>query len=249
MLTRKEIAYINKLQRNAKFRHKERKFVVETPKVVTALLHSNVKIERIYATENWLKTINLPKALTVKTISEKELHKISSLTTPNQVVCIAQIPEVALPSSLPHNWYLYLDSVRDPGNMGTIIRLCHWFNIPLLFGTADCVDIYNPKVVQASMGSIGYVKFITIPLSNLLKKYPDFQAYCLSVSGTYINKANLPEYGFLVAGNESRGISSETAKNCNSTLSIPRFNQHIDSLNVAMATAMALYHVKICKPQ
>lgn len=247
MLTRKEIAYIHKLQRNAKFRHKEKKFVIETPKIVTAFLHSNVKIERIYATESWLKTIHLPKDLTVKTISERELNKISSLTTPNQVVCIAQFPEVDLPSSLPPNWYVYLDGVRDPGNMGTIIRLCHWFNIPLLFGTPDCVDVYNPKAVQASMGSIGYVKFIAIPLSELLKNYPDFQAYCLSTSGLHINDVRMPEYGFLVAGNESRGISSETARDCNSTISIPRFNQHIDSLNVAMATAMALYHIKLCR--
>ncbi|NPA33789.1 MAG: RNA methyltransferase [Chlorobi bacterium] len=246
MLTRREIAYINKLQRNAKFRHNERKFVVETPKIVTALLHSDVKIERIYATETWLKVANLPKDVTIKVVSEKELHKISSLTNPNQVVGIAQIPEAKLPDSLPSNWYVYLDSIRDPGNMGTIIRLCHWFNISILFGTPDCVDVYNPKVVQASMGSIGFVRFIPIELSELLKTFPDFQAYCLSASGNPIKESSLPGHGFLIAGNESRGISPKTASNCHSSVSIPRFNQHIDSLNVATAIAMALYHVKLC---
>ncbi len=246
MLTKKEIAYIHRLQRNTKFRHREGRFVAETPKIITTLLHSNVKLEIIYATEDWIETVNLPGDIEIKVISEKELHKISSLTTPNRAVSIARIPTVSLPESLPQDWYVYLDSIRDPGNMGTIVRLCHWFNIAFLFGSPDCVDIYNPKVVQASMGSIGYVKFITISLSELLKNFPNFPAYCLSVSGTHINDVRMPGYGFLVSGNESRGISSETGRFCNSTISIPRFNQYIDSLNVAMATAMALYHIKLC---
>ncbi len=246
MLTKREIAYIHRLQRNAKFRHKEEKFIAETPKIVTTLLHSNVKLERIYAIEDWLHTATLPGNIEVKVISKGELHKISSLTTPNQVVAIFQIPRVDLPASLPHEWYVYLDRVRDPGNMGTIIRLCHWFNIPFLFGSPDCVDIYNPKVVQASVGSIGFVKFVPISISELLKTYPEFKVYCLSASGTNIDSIHFPDFGFLIAGNESHGITSTTAKHCNLTVSIPRFSQDIDSLNVAIATAMALYHVKLC---
>ena len=249
MLTKKEIAYIKKLQTSSRFRKAEKKFVAETPKVISSLLHSNVKIERIYATETWKESFLHNSKIPVKVVSEKDLKRISSLTTPNQVLAIAQIPEVPLPKQLPDNWYIYLDSVRDPGNMGTIIRLCHWFNIPYLFGSPDCVDVYNPKVVQASMGSIGFVKFFPLPILELHKTYPDFSIFCTSTRGNPINALKLPAKGIIIAGNESHGISREALRICHSLISIPRFSDNIDSLNVAVATAITLSYIKLCRSQ
>lgn len=177
--------------------------------------------------------------------SREIMAKISNLTTPPDIIAIFKIPEneeKPYENINPDSLYVMLDGVRDPGNMGTIVRTCHWFGVTHLFCSHDCVDVYNPKTVQACMGSLGKVKVIYCDLISLIERCKEMPVYGLLLEGENIYEASLESRGFVVMGNEGVGISKELRKHITSPLLIPPGNpgNHSESLNVSVATAVTL---------
>lgn len=235
MLSKNQIKLISSLQQK-KYRFANQLFFAEGVKVIQELLKSNFELEHLYTTKEDFQNIDSDK----KTIiTENELHKISALATPNTCLAVFKIPlEQKITES---GLVLALDSVRDPGNMGTILRLCDWFGIEQLICSKETVDIYNPKVVQATMGSITRVNVSYTDLKDFLEKtkLPIFGTFMDSNS---IYKTALPQEGIIVMGNEANGISENIEKLVTNRITIPRFGtlQITESLNVATATAIVL---------
>lgn len=233
MLSKSQIKLITSLKQK-KYRQQYGFFVVEGVKTIKELLQSNLVLHALYTTE----TFN-SNAKDEVLISEKELKRISFLTTPNKALAIFKIPQ---PKPIEVNGIMVaLDAVRDPGNLGTIIRLCDWFGIKELICSNETVDCFNPKVVQATMGSITRVNITYVNLIHFLKdtKLPVYGAF---MEGDNVYNTQLPENGILVMGNEANGISKEVEAIVTNKISIPRFGalQETESLNVATATAILL---------
>ena len=209
-------------------------FVVEGIKTIKELLQSHIVLHELYTTE----TFNID-AKNEFLISESDLKRISFLTTPNKALAIFKIPQ---PKPIHINGLIVaLDAVRDPGNLGTIIRLCDWFGVENLVCSNETVDCFNPKVIQATMGSITRVNISYVDLVNFLKatKLPVYGAF---MEGENVYTKPLPEKGILVMGNEANGVSKEVEATITEKISIPRFGnlQATESLNVATATAILL---------
>lgn len=239
MVSKNQIKRITSLQQK-KFRKLEQLFVVEGVKGVQELLDSNVELVELYTTNTQLFAIDSSK---VHAITSAELQKISSLTTPNTCLALFKIPEG---KTFEENGLIVaVDDVRDPGNLGTIIRLCDWFGIKTLYCSEESVDVYNPKVVQATMGSISRVNVVYGDLSAFLSKtkLPIFGTF---MDGKNIYKELLPSEGIIVMGNEANGISKSIEELVSHRIAIPRFGdlQATESLNVATATAVVLSEFK-----
>lgn len=235
MVSKNQIKLISGLQQK-KYRIANRLFIAEGIKVIQELLVSNFELEHLYTTQNDFEAV-LSAKKTV--ISETDLKKISALTTPNTCLAVFKIPSEK--QIIENGLILALDSIRDPGNLGTILRLCDWFGIKQLVCTKETVDIYNPKVVQATMGSIARVNVNYIDLNDFVTrtKLPVFGTF---MDGDNIYKTNLPKEGIIIMGNEANGISQDLEKIITNRLTIPRFGdlQKTESLNVATATAILL---------
>lgn len=235
MLSKNQIKLISSLQQK-KYRFAHQLFFAEGAKVIQELVKSNFELEHLYTTKEDFKEVS-PNKITL--ITENELNKISALSTPNTCLAVFKIP---LESKITESGLvLALDSVRDPGNMGTILRLCDWFGIEQLVCSKETVDIYNPKVVQATMGSITRVNVNYVDLVSFLEKTK------LPIFGTFMDSNNiyktaLPQEGIIVMGNEANGISESIEKLVTKRITIPRFGglQITESLNVATATAVIL---------
>jgi TrmH family RNA methyltransferase len=239
MVSKNQIKLITSLQQK-KFRQLHKLFIAEGVKVIQELLDSNFVLEHLFVTESIFENIkNDSKSL----ISEAELKKISCLATPNNCLALFQIPEPELMA--PSGLIVALDAVRDPGNLGTIIRLCDWYGIEQLWCNEQTVDLYNPKVVQATMGSLARVKVRYLDLEKQISetKLPVFGTF---MDGENIYQKQLPNEGVLILGNEANGISSAIENLVTSRLAIPRFGkiQKTESLNVATATAIFLSEFK-----
>ena len=235
MLSKNQIKLISSLQQK-KYRFANQLFFAEGVKVIQELVKSNFELEHLYTTKEDFKDIPSNK---ITLITENELNKISALATPNTCLAVFKIPMET--KIIESGLVLALDSVRDPGNMGTILRLCDWFGIEQLVCSKQTVDIYNPKVVQATMGSITRVNVNYVDLAPFLKKTK------LPVFGTFMDsdniyKTHLPQEGIIVMGNEANGISESIEKLVTKRITIPRFGQLqiTESLNVATATAIIL---------
>lgn len=239
MVSKNQIKLITSLQQK-KYRKQEQLFFVEGVKGVQELLDSNFELHELFSTKSDFAIIDKSK---VYTITEAELKKISALATPNSCLAVFKIPKLV--SYEQKGLILALDDVRDPGNLGTIIRLCDWFGIKTLFCSEETVDVYNPKVVQATMGSISRVNVLYGDLEQFLSetKLPVFGTF---MDGKTIYKEMLPTEGIIVMGNEANGISSSIEKLVSTRISIPRFGdlQATESLNVATATAIILSEFK-----
>lgn len=238
-LSKNKIKKINSL-RQKKHRISCQLFVAEGVKIINELLHSQFVLEHLYCTENMLEYNKVsPKTI----ISEVELKKISSLKTPNKALAIFKIP----PSAPLKNKGISvaLDNVNDPGNLGTIIRLCDWFGVSQLLCSTNTADCYNPKVIQASMGSISRVSVQYVDLPNHLQKVT-LPVYIADMNGDSVYKTQLPDEAILVMGNEANGICNEIRELATNCISIPRFGnlQQTESLNVATATAILLSEFK-----
>ncbi len=237
MVSKSQIKLITRLKQK-KYRQQEGLFIAEGIKTIHELLNSSLKLKHIFTT----RSFNFDaKSETI--ITDNELKKISFLSTPNQALAIFEIPESE--TIQDNKLIIALDDVRDPGNLGTIIRLCDWFGIQDLVCSESTVDCYNPKVIQATMGSIIRVNVSYVNLESFLKasKMDIFGAF---MEGDNVYKTNLSNHGILVLGNEANGIS-ETIEAClDKKLSIPRFGdlQTTESLNVATATAILLSEFK-----
>jgi len=235
MVSKNQIKFISSLHLK-KNRIANQLFIAEGVKVIQELLKSNFILEHLYCTEPLFNEVNP----TLKSIvSESDLKKISALSTPNNCLAVFKIP-VATPI-IEEGIILALDDIRDPGNLGTILRLCDWFGISQVICSEQTVDLYNPKVVQATMGSITRVNVSYVNLKLFLQNtsLPIFGTF---MDGSNVYKENLPKQAVVIMGNEANGISLEIGNSVKNRLSIPRFGdlQLTESLNVASATAIIL---------
>ena len=235
MVSKNQIKFITSLQQK-KYRYDHQLFFAEGIKVIQELLASNFELEHLYTTQEDFEEVSKER----KThINENDLKKISALAKPNTCLATFKIPNGE--KIIEKGLILALDSIRDPGNLGTILRLCDWFGIDQLICSKDAVDIYNPKVVQATMGSIARVNVNYIDLEAFISQtqLPVFGTF---MDGNNIYKTKLPQEGIIIMGNEANGISPELEKIIKNKLAIPRFGslQKTESLNVATATAIVL---------
>lgn len=239
MVSKNQVKLITALQQK-KYRDKEKLFFAEGIKVVQELLNSNFKLHHLYTTQIIFDTVNKNHTTLV---TEAELKKISALKTPNICLAVFEIPETK--PVLHKGLLIALDDIRDPGNMGTIIRLADWFGVQSIICSDGCVDIYNPKVVQATMGSLTRVNIVYTDLKDYIKttSLPVFGTF---MDGENIYKQSLPEDAVIVMGNEANGISEKIEKLTTNKIAIPRFGsiQKTESLNVATAAGIVLSEFK-----
>ncbi|MEM8521387.1 RNA methyltransferase [Flavobacterium sp. PL12] len=235
MVSKNQIKLITSLQQK-KYRNANKLFFAEGVKGIEELLESNFELEHLYTTQTNFDTVSKEK----KTIiSENDLKKISALASPNSCLAIFKMPEEKV--IIENGLILALDSIRDPGNLGTILRLCDWFGIQQVLCSNETVDLFNPKVVQATMGSIARVNLNYVDLNKFLQQ-TKLPIYGTFMDGESIYKSHLPQDGIIVMGNEANGISEELEKLVQNRITIPRFGdiQKTESLNVATATAIVL---------
>ncbi len=239
MVSKNQIKHVHNLLPK-KYRNLHNLFIVEGEKGVNEFLNSNLKLASLFCTEDFV--VNGFKTQ-IHRVSETELKKISQLKTPNKVLAVFYKPEQKQLED--KGFTLVLDDVKDPGNLGTIIRLCDWFNVTQLICSLETVDCYNPKVVQATMGSLTRVSVIYTDILAFLKetKRPCFTAV---MDGDNVYKSTFPNEAVLVMGNEANGISKTVLNEVKNHLAIPRFNtlESPESLNVATATAILLSEFK-----
>jgi len=239
MLSKNQIKLITSLQQK-KYRQSYQLFIAEGVKVIQELLESNFVLDHLYSTLPLFETVEANKKTL---ISEDELKKITCLTTANNCLALFKIPNHQPIQT--HSIIVALDAIRDPGNMGAIIRLCDWFGVHQIICSNETVDVFNPKVIQATMGSISRVNVTYLDLHNYLKevKLPIFGTF---MDGKNVYKEQLPKEGILILGNEANGISKEVEQLVQTKLAIPRFGalQKTESLNVATATAIFLSEFK-----
>jgi TrmH family RNA methyltransferase len=235
MVSKNQIKLISSLHQK-KHRQTHQLFLAEGIKGIQELLDAHFELDHLYTTEFDFETVS-DSLKTLVTLAD--LKKMSALATPNTCLAVFKIPkEKEINSS---GLIVALDDIRDPGNLGTILRLCDWFGIEQLICSKETVDLYNPKVVQATMGSIARVNVSYLDLKNFISnsKLPVFGTF---MEGDMIYSTTLPQEGIIVMGNEANGISTELEKIIKNRLTIPRFGtlQKTESLNVATATAIVL---------
>ena len=242
MISKNQLKYIRQLEQK-KYRRREGVFVAEGTKVVGDLLQ-RYRPEAVFATADW----QAPAGITPQLVTDDELRRISFLQHPQQVLALFPLPVSSQPSTVNSKpstvnseLSLALDGVQDPGNLGTIIRIADWFGISTIICSEDTVDAWNPKVVQATMGSIARVNIIYLNLPDFLDTLPaDFPVYGTFLDGDNIYTQELTPNGLIIMGNEGNGISEAVRSKVNRRLLIPDFHQGptADSLNVAIATAI-----------
>ena len=233
MISTNQKKFVNSLKQK-KFRTEHRSFVVEGIKLVDELLQSDYEVDSIYATSSWIEDNSNVDCVE---ISEKDLKSISSLKTPNQVMAIVKQKEIQL-NDVYSELTIALDNIQDPGNLGTIIRTGDWFKVPNILCSDDTVDVYNPKVIQATMGSFFRVNIVYTNLVDFFTKNTDLKVYGALLAGNNIYKEQLNLKGsVLLMGNESKGISKELLSFVTDKISIPKIGK-AESLNVATATAI-----------
>tara|TARA_R110002051_G_scaffold241712_1_gene302133 strand:- start:104524 stop:105243 length:720 start_codon:yes stop_codon:yes gene_type:complete len=238
MVGKSQIKFIKSLQQK-KYRYEHQLFVVEGKKTVHELMASDFETYKIYSTDlNFVKSV----AYKVELIKADDLKKMSSLSTPNGYLGVFKIPK---PKKIPlHDWIVALDTISDPGNLGTIIRLCDWFGIKNIVTTTNNVDCFNPKVLQATMGSIARVQVTSVALVDFLKT-ANLPIYGAFMNGTPVHKVNFTDPGILVMGNEANGISEEISKLVTERITINHFGASTtESLNVATATAIIVHEIR-----
>ncbi|MFN3639846.1 MAG: TrmH family RNA methyltransferase [Flavobacterium sp.] len=235
MVSKNQIKFITSLQQK-KHRIESGFFIAEGNKIIFEFIDSGYSVEAIYSISD---TGFSEQGVPLTIVSQSDLKKMSALVTPNESVGVFQIP---IPAVLVDKGFIVaLDSIRDPGNLGTIIRLCDWFGITQLVCSKDTVDVYNPKVIQATMGSLARVNIFYQDLEVWMSKtkLPVLGAF---MDGCNVYASQLPQEAILVMGNEANGISSDLEQLIKTKISIPRFGeiQKTESLNVATATAILL---------
>lgn len=237
MVTKNQIKLVVNLKQK-KYRSQHGLFVVEGEKVVRELLAAKLEVHGLYVDTPEKREI-FPKA---EVVGVPQLKQMSSLKQPNGVLGVFRMPDAEEPAE--SDWVLVLDAVRDPGNLGTIIRLCDWFNIKQLVCSPDSVDCYNPKVLQATMGSIArvHIRYTDLKAYLAIGERPIFGAF---MDGTSVYAEKIPTKGILVLGNEANGISNSVEALITKRITIPQFgDRSTESLNVATATAILLSEIR-----
>jgi RNA methyltransferase, TrmH family len=238
MLSKSQISFLKSLQQK-KYRVEHGAFLVEGHKSVNEFIDSGYQIETIYHTYTFdPNLLKLSRKINFQGISLNDLEKISSLKTPQDVVAQVKIPAwPALNNNLlQQKFSIVLDGVQDPGNMGTIIRTADWFGIKNIICSHDTVDVYNPKVIQATMGSLSRINVHYTDLEDFLLKIqlPVFGAL---LDGSNIFTTDFGSEGLIVMGNEGNGLRPEIKKLIQKAVTIPRAGK-AESLNVSIATAI-----------
>lgn len=211
--------------------------------VAELLAQQHVAISAIFGLERWAAAnaaLLQPFLEKFNPVNEAELKKVSSLTTPNQVIAIAELPDEPFrPEFLQRDFCFYLDGIQDPGNLGTILRTADWFGIPAVICSPDSADAFSPKVVQAGMGAFLRVNIWEMPLENVLENAPELPVLGAVLGGENIFQTTLPSNGLIVIGNEGRGLSPVTEARLTQRLTIPRHpNGGAESLNAAVAAGI-----------
>lgn len=245
MLSKKDIQFVNSLKQK-KYREKEQMFIAEGVKIVSELMQSPITIEKVFATAAFLESNNISQNLNCTEVKTNELERLSALTTPNVVLAVCRIPNNQFQKSmLTGKITLALEDIKDPGNLGTIIRIADWFGIENIICSKETVDAFNPKVVQATMGSIARINLFYMDLKELFSnKPPNMPVYGALLEGNNLYSQSLKQEGLIVIGNESKGISKDTQSYLTNKINIPSFshfknsNGEAESLNAAIATAV-----------
>ncbi len=239
MLSKAQIKFIQSLQRN-KSRKEYQQYIAEGAKIVPELIQTGAKIVQLYALPEWIAQNSLllqQHDVDAQPIATDELAKISALAAPNQVLAIVAIPDYTN-NLAPTGLSIALDAIRDPGNLGTIVRTADWFGIKRVYCSPDCVDLYNPKTVQSTMGSVGRVAVIYTDLKALFTAHADVPVYAADMQGENLYNTTMPKNGILLIGSESHGVSPELLAMAKA-ITIPRFGG-AESLNAAMAAGIIL---------
>ena len=252
MISKSQISYIKSLHQK-KFRKEHQQFIVEGDKLCDEFLESGLRVQAIYVLEHKREKYELllskiSKKIELLVLRAEEMDKLSNMTTSPDVLCVVDIP--AEPSvnniskdELSKSLVLVLDGVKDPGNMGTIIRIADWFGIKHIVCSNDCVELYNPKVVQSTMGSILRTEVYYTELIDFLTNHKDQNIYGALLKGENIYTYSEKLRGILVMGSESHGISQEILLLINKPITIPSFGE-AESLNVAIATGILCSEAK-----
>jgi TrmH family RNA methyltransferase len=245
MLSKNRIKAVTALQQK-KFRQQENLFLAEGEKVVGDLLQSGWPVKEIYGVIDYFNrlpgNIRIPPSTEMVVVTEDELQKLSTLTTAQCVLAVAEIPDHTAHINFEKGLKLVLDGISDPGNLGTLIRIADWFGIEEIICSLNTVDCYNPKVVQSTMGSLFHVRTFYMELSELFSENHDNKK--LPVFGTVLNgksvyEENLSANAFILVGNESAGISYELLCFITNEITIPPYSgSNAESLNVAVATGI-----------
>ncbi len=243
MLVKTKVKYIQTLGQK-KYREASGQFIAEGPRLIQDILDANAEsIEEIFALDTWIKmNENLPAHLKVTPITTIELEKISQLTTPHEVLAIVNQSDSTGPINTKGEWVLALDGIRDPGNLGTLIRNADWFGVKQVVCSLDSVDLYNPKTVQATMGSIARVKVFYRDLEEWLYALQDAHIYAATLDGKDIGKVGKQPEGVIIIGNEANGISPSVLNRANVKITIPGKGKG-ESLNAAVAAGIILSHL------
>ena len=234
MITKAQVKHIRSLD-DKKYRYKCNEFVVEGEKMVQELINSSMTINCIYATKEWIEKNQMIKNIRIEEVEAHELEKMSSLSTPNMALATVQIPPKSPVS--PKGVSLVLDRIQDPGNLGSIVRIADWFGIDNVYCSEDTVDIFNSKVVQASMGSVFRINTQYVNIEELLTTNKDIPSYVAILNGENISSHKLVQKGFIIIGNESKGVSNSIINLSTHKISIQRKGQ-AESLNAAIATGI-----------
>jgi TrmH family RNA methyltransferase len=248
MLSKKIVKYIQSLS-HKKLRDEENAFIAEGPKVVAEFLSGeNFNCKILCASNDWLiGNKNLIKSIlpaNIYEIDEISLQKISLLKTPNKVVAVFEKKPSDKTIRIENKLSLMLDDIRDPGNLGTIIRIADWFDIENIICSENCADCYNPKVVQATMGSLVRVNVWYTTLIPFIETHKNISVYAAALSGTPLPEFKKITEGIVLIGNESIGINEELLKKTTQKMTIPKYG-NAESLNAAVATGIILSHVRL----
>lgn len=246
MLTKSQVKYIQSLNEK-KYRNDAGVFVAEGPKIINELLAAGtLEPVLLYATAQWLqlnKSVN--DILTSEKLHEvtlSELERLSFLSTPNQVLGVFRQPLFTAPSVPKNKIILLLDGIQDPGNFGTMIRIADWFGINRVVAGLDCADVYNPRVIQATMGSIARVPVAHVDLATFIRLHDSMPVYAGSLNGKPLDEHEKIKEGMLLIGNESRGIKEDLMKLAHHRITISG-RGHAESLNAAVAAGIILSHI------
>ena len=215
-------------------------FVAEGPRLISDLLQSkNVVITQLHALSDWLAANEkVLKDINTNAVSDRELESMSQLKTPNKVIAVVRKFEQKEPVSRG-NISLALDTIQDPGNLGTIIRIADWFGVHQIVCGNDSADMYNSKVVQATMGSIARVNVYYTDLRKWLEKHQEVRVYATMLEGKDVTKMSKINEGVIIIGNEAKGIDEHLLEFANEKITIPKKGK-ADSLNAAVATGIVL---------
>ena len=246
MLVKSQVKYIQSLG-HKKFRDTYGVFIAEGPKIVSELLTAdNLILSQCFATETWIEqnqSLLEGKEKLVTKIDDQELQRISFHNSPNQVLAVFSKPRFATVNK-PSGIILLLDTIQDPGNLGTILRTADWFGLKKIVCSEDTVDVFNPKVVQSAMGSITRVELQYTSLQEFIKSNADIPLYATSLHGEDLDEKIKLSDAFLLMGNESRGISADLEHMALKRIRIPK-KGGAESLNVAVATGIVLSKIEM----